>query len=63
MPACKADITISVRAGDKRFTLNCARLPDQHYLIKRGRSRAKKTPHATLSQIFAQARKWAVTNQ
>lgn len=63
MPACKSDITISVRAGDKRFTINCARLPDQSYLIKRGRSRSAKIPRATLSQIFAQARKWAVANQ
>jgi len=63
MPSCKSDITISVRAGEKRFTLNCARLPDQRYLIKRGRSRSTKTPYATLSQIFARARKWAVANQ
>lgn len=63
MPACKSDITISIRAGDKRFTLNCARLPDQRYLIKLGRSRSAKIPRATLSQIFAHARKWAVANQ
>lgn len=34
-------------------------LPDGRYAIKRGRSWAKKTPRASLTEIFTAARKWA----
>lgn len=59
MPACKSDITITIRAGEKSFTIGGVRLPDGTYAIKRGRSWAKKTPRASLTQIFTEARKWA----
>lgn len=60
MPACKSNITITVRAGEKSFTIGGVLLPDGRYAIKRGRSWAKKTPCASLTQIFTEARKWAV---
>lgn len=60
MPACKSDITITIRAGEKSFTIGGVLLPDGRYAIKRGRSWAKKTPRASLTQIFTEARKWAV---
>ena len=60
MPQIKADISISIRCGDQSFTLNCIRLPDGRYLVKRGRKRSAKVPLATLSEIFDLSRKWAV---
>ncbi len=60
MPACKSDITITIKAGEKSFSIGGVRLPDGRYAIKRGRSWARKTPRASLSQIFETARKWAV---
>lgn len=60
MPSLKSDITIAIKAGGKSFSLNCIKLPDRSYLVKRGRSRSEKMPTATLSQIFDTARKWAV---
>lgn len=62
MPQLKADITISIRIGDNAFTLNCIRLPDHRYLVKRGRKVSTKTPCATLSEIFDLSRKWAVSH-
>ena len=62
MPQLKADLTISIRIGEKSFTLNCIRLPDQSFIIKRGRHVSEKMPRATLSQIFDASRKWAVHN-
>lgn len=59
MPQLKADLTISIRAGEKSFTLNCVRLPDHRFLVKRGRRVSQKMPHATLSEIFDASRKWA----
>lgn len=63
MPQLKADLTISISSGDKSFTLNCIRLPDHSYIVKRGRHLSVKTPRATLSQIFDLSRKWAVCHQ
>jgi len=60
MPAIKSDIYITIRAGEKSFSIGGVLLPDGRYTIKRGRSWAKKTPRASLSQIFTEARKWAV---
>ncbi len=62
MPQLKADLTISIRAGEKSFTLNCIKLPDNSFIIKRGRQVSEKMPKATLSQIFDTSRKWAVHN-
>jgi hypothetical protein len=62
MPQIKADLTISIRAGDKSFTLNCIRLPDYRFLVKRGRKVSTKMPSATLSEIFDASRKWAVNH-
>lgn len=62
MPQLKADLTISIRAGEKSFTLSCIKLPDHSFIIKRGRQVSEKMPKATLSQIFDTSRKWAVHN-
>jgi hypothetical protein len=62
MPQLKSDLSITVRAGDKSFTLNCIRLPDHRFLVKRGRTISKKMPTATLSEIFDTTRKWAVNS-
>ena len=62
MPALKSDINITIRAGEKTFSIGGVRLPDGHYAIKRGRSWSRKMPLATLTDIFTQARKWAVKN-
>ena len=62
MPACKSDIKITIRAGNKSFSIGGIRLPNNRYAIKRGRSWSRKAPLATMSEIFAQARKWAVRN-
>ena len=61
MPALKSDITIAIKVGDKSFSLNCVKLPDRSYLVKRGRKLSRKMPRATLSTIFAEARKWATS--
>lgn len=60
MPACKSDITITVRAGGESFAIGGVRLPDGKLHIKRGRSWSRKRPLATLTEIFTEARKWAV---
>ncbi|OHD24118.1 MAG: hypothetical protein A2Y38_12345 [Spirochaetes bacterium GWB1_59_5] len=60
MPAIKSDIYIIIKAGEKTFRIGGLRLPNGRYAIKRGRSWSHKTPQATLTEIFAQARKWAV---
>ena len=62
MPQLKADLTISIRAGEKSFTLNCIKLPDNSFIVKRGRQVSEKMPRATLSKIFDASRKWAVHN-
>ena len=62
MPASKSDINISIRVGDKLFSIGGVLLPDGKYLIKRGRSYALKIPQATLTEIFIEARKWAVAH-
>lgn len=60
MPQIKADLTISIKAGGKSFTLNCIRLPDHSFIVKNGRKVSEKMPKATLSEIFETTRKWAV---
>lgn len=60
MPSCKSDITITIKAGEKTFSIGGVRLPDGRYAIKRGRSWSRKTPSASLTEIFTAARKWAV---
>ena len=62
MPQLKADLRISIEANGKSFTLNCIRLPDHRFLVKRGRKVSAKMPRATLSEIFDTSRKWAVNN-
>ena len=62
MPSVKSDITIAVKAGSKSFSLNCVKLPDRTFMVKRGRSVSTKMPRATLSEIFDAARKFAVRN-
>lgn len=60
MPALKSDIYITITAAGKSFRIGGVRLPNNRYAIKRGRSWARKKPRATLSEIFTEARKWAV---
>lgn len=62
MPSLKSDINVTVRVGRKTLSIGGVLLPDKRYKIKRGRSWAKKIETATLSQIFTEARKWAVAN-
>lgn len=63
MPSFKPDLRISIKKGDAEFSISCLLLPDGKYLIKRGRIISKKRPTATLSEIFTEARKWAVRNK
>ena len=63
MPSLKSDITITVRVGEKSLSIGGVLLPDGRFAIKRGRSWAKKIRTATLSDIFTEARKWAVRNK
>jgi hypothetical protein len=60
MPAIKSDINIIIRAGEKSFSIGGVLLPNGRYAIKRGRSWSKKKPTASLTEIFTEARKWAV---
>lgn len=60
MPQLKADLRIRIEAGGKSFTLNCLKLPDHSFVVKRGRRVSTKVPRATLSEIFDASRKWAV---
>ena len=62
MPSIKSDLRIRIECEGKSFSLNCVRLPDKHYLVKRGRSRSEKMPVATLTEIFETSRQWAVSN-
>ena len=62
MPQLKADLTISIRVKQKSFTLNCIKLPDRSFLVKRGRQVSQKMPYATISEIFDASRKWAVSH-
>lgn len=62
MPAMKCDIYVTVSAHGKSVSLGGVRLPDGRYKIKRGRSWATRKQTATLSEIFTEARKWAVRN-
>ncbi len=62
MPQLKADLTISIRVGEKSFTLNCIRLPDHSFIIKRNRKVSERIPRATISEIFDVSRKWAVSH-
>lgn len=62
MPQIKSDLSISIRAGEKSFTLNCIRLPDRSFIVKRGRKVSGRMPKATLSEIFDATRKWAVSH-
>lgn len=62
MPQLKSDLSITIKIGDKSFTLNCVRLPDSRFLVKRGRLKSEKMPFATLTDIFELSRKFAVKN-
>lgn len=62
MPALKADITIVIRVREKSFSIGGVRLVGKKYAIKRGRSWSDKRPMASLSEIFAEARRWVVAN-
>lgn len=62
MPSCKSDIMITIKAGEKSFTVGGVRLPDGSYKIKSGRAWSEKIPSATLTEIFTRTRKWAVKN-
>lgn len=61
MPQLKADLKITIEANGKSFTLNCLKLPDHSFIVKRGRKVSERMPRATISEIFDTSRKWAVT--
>lgn len=63
MPSLKSDIYITVKVGGKSFSIGGVKLPNGRYAIKRGRSWSNKIRSATLSEIFTEARKWAVMNK
>ena len=60
MPQLKSDLSIAIKIGKKSFTLNCVRLPDNRFMVKRGRLKSEKMPYATLTEIFDLSRKFAV---
>jgi hypothetical protein len=60
MPSCKSDITVTIKVGEKSFTIGGVLLPDGRYAIKRGRSWAEKMPRCSLTEIFELSRKLAV---
>lgn len=62
MPSLKSDIYITVKSGGKSFSIGAVKLPNGRYAIKRGRSWSTKIKSATLTDVFTQARKWAVEN-
>ena len=62
MPSLKSDIHITIRVREKQFSIGGVRLVGKRYAIKRGRSWSAKRPMASLSEIFAEARRWAVAN-
>lgn len=62
MPQVKADLKITIEAGGKSFTLNCLKLPDHSFVVKRGRKVSERIPRATISEIFDVSRKWAVSH-
>lgn len=62
MPARKADLRITIETNGQRFSLNCERMMHDQYRVKRGRTVSRKMPVATLTEIFTEARKWAVRN-
>jgi hypothetical protein len=62
MTAIKSDIRITIRAGERSFSIGGVLLPDGSYRIKRGRSWSDKREKATITNIFTEARKWTVRN-
>lgn len=62
MPSLKPDIRITIQVRERSFSIGGVRLVGNRYAIKRGRSWSAKRPMATLSEIFAEARRWAVAN-
>lgn len=62
MPQVKADLKITIEAGGKSFRLNCLKLPDHSFIVKRGRKVSERIPRATISEIFDVSRKWAVSH-
>jgi len=60
MPARRSDVKIIVEAYGQRFSLNCEEMLFDHYRVKNGRSLSRKRPYSTLTEIFEEARKWAV---
>ena len=63
MPARKSDFKIIIEANGKRFSLNCKRNLFNKYSVKVGRSRSKKMPLATITEITELARKWIVKQE
>lgn len=63
MPSLKSDVFVTVRIGEKSFSIGGVRLVGNRYAIKRGRSWSKKVGTATISEIFAEARKWVVAQE
>ncbi len=61
MTRLKSDIKIRVTVRGKSFSIGAVSLGLKgKYLIKRGRASSAKMPQGTLTQVFAEARKFAV---
>jgi hypothetical protein len=60
MAALKSELYVTVRVRGRSFSIGGVRLAGRRFAIKRGRSWSKKVPGATISQIFDEARRWAV---
>lgn len=58
----KSDISITVKAGNRTFTIGGVKMLDGRFKIKRGRSWSDKRPWATRTEIADELRKWLVRN-
>jgi hypothetical protein len=59
MPAVKNDIYLLIKVRDESVAIGGVRMLDGKIKVKRGRSWARRVPVATLTQLFAEGRKWA----
>jgi len=58
MPAKKSDLKITVEMNGKRFSLNCRRIMYKKYAVKVGRSKSKKIPLSTKTEIMRLISEW-----
>jgi len=58
MPPKKSELKITVETNGKRFSLNCRRCLHKKYIVKVGRSKSKKIPLSTKTEIMSLISKW-----